>query len=401
MTGLVDRRLIWAFSLCGLAAIFSSTLSKTPVLPLFASHLGASAAQVGWIAAASTVPGIFMSYLAGAMSDRYGWRRLLLISLVIFATAPFLYLLLESSLQLAGVRFYHGFATAILGPVAMAAIVSVSGERKGEMLSLYSSSTMAGRALAPFAGGFLLASWGFDGLFLVCAITGAAALVLGAGFWGRMNRGDSRGDSIEATKKAAENGGLVKNLWCLLCHKELLLLGLLEAVVFFAYGAFEIIFPLYAKGLGISVWQIGIIMGLQLAGVIIFKPVFGRLSDRVGRAPVILAGLVLCAVTIGGVSFWYNMIGLVILNVGFGIGFALVTSSTRPFATELVQGHQLGASLGVLSALMDIGQMAGPPIVGMVTLFFGYRVGFLMLAAALVIITIICGYFLYTRKPSP
>jgi len=56
---------IWAFSLCGLVAIFSSTLSKTPILPLYASHLGASDAQVGWIAAASTVPGIFMSYVAG------------------------------------------------------------------------------------------------------------------------------------------------------------------------------------------------------------------------------------------------------------------------------------------------------------------------------------------------
>ncbi|MCL5289591.1 MAG: MFS transporter [Firmicutes bacterium] len=164
MTGRVNQSLIWAFSLCGLAAIFSSTLSKTPVLPLYASHLGATDAQVGWIAAASTLPGIFMSYFAGAMSDKYGWRRLLFISLFIFATAPFLYLLADSSIELAGVRFYHGFATAILGPVAMAAIVSVSGERKGEMLSLYSSSTMVGRALAPFVGGVLLGMWGFKGI---------------------------------------------------------------------------------------------------------------------------------------------------------------------------------------------------------------------------------------------
>lgn len=391
MIGLADKRLIWTFSLCGLVAIFSSTLSKTPVLPLFASHLGASDAQVGLIAAASTLPGILISYLAGAMSDRYGWRRLLLISLFIFATAPIFYLLLDNYYQLAGIRFYHGFATAILGPVAMAAIVSVSGARKGEMLSLYSSSTIVGRAAAPFVGGFLLASWGFNGLFLVCAIAGTAALILGAGFWGRIKQGDS----IEITKKDAENGGLVKNLWSLLRHKKLLLLGLLEAAVFFAYGAFEIIFPLYAMWLGIAVWQIGIIMGLQLAGVIIFKPVFGRLSDRVGRAPVILSGLILCALTMGGLSFWDSIIGLGVLNVGFGIGFALVTSSTRPFAADLVQSNQLGASLGVLSTLMDIGHMAGPPVLGMVTVIMGYRAGFLMLAVGLIMITFICGYFLF------
>jgi MFS family permease len=390
MIGLADKRLIWTFSLCGLVAIFSSTLSKTPVLPLFASNLGASDVQVGLIAAASTLPGILISYIAGAMSDRYGWRRLLLISLFIFSTAPIFYLLLDNYYQLAGIRFYHGFATAILGPVAMAAIVSVSGARKGEMLSLYSSSTIIGRAAAPFVGGFLLASWGFNGLFLVCAIAGTAALILGAGFWGRFRQGDS----IEITKKDAENGGLVKNLWSLLRHKKLLLLGLLEAAVFFAYGAFEIIFPLYAMWLGAAVWQIGIIMGLQLAGVIIFKPVFGRLSDRVSRAPVILSGLILCALTIGGLSFWDSIIGLGVLNVGFGIGFALVTSSTRPFAAELVQSNQLGASLGVLSTLMDIGHMAGPPVLGMLTVIMGYRAGFLMLAVGLIMITLICGYFL-------
>ena len=95
-------------------SLVSSTLSKTPVLPLYASHLGATGAQVGWIVAASTVPGILISYLAGALSDRYGWRKLLFTSLFIFATAPFFYLFLDSSIELAVVRFYHGFATAIL-----------------------------------------------------------------------------------------------------------------------------------------------------------------------------------------------------------------------------------------------------------------------------------------------
>ncbi|MCL5290866.1 MAG: MFS transporter, partial [Firmicutes bacterium] len=164
----------------------------------------------------------------------------------------------------------------------------------------------------------------------------------------------------------------------------------LQRLPSFTFGAFEVIFPLYAYELGITVWQIGIIMGLQLAGVIFFKPVFGRLSDRVGRLPVILAGLVLCALAVGCISFWQTLIGLGILNVGFGIGFALVTASTRPLATEIVQNHQLGASLGVLSTLMDIGQMAGPPVVGLVAAFFGYSAGFLLLTIVLAVITLIC-----------
>ena len=53
----------------GLFAIFRTALSKSPVLPLFAEHLGASAADIGLIAAASTVVGILVSLPAGALSD--------------------------------------------------------------------------------------------------------------------------------------------------------------------------------------------------------------------------------------------------------------------------------------------------------------------------------------------
>ncbi|RPH92250.1 MAG: MFS transporter, partial [Lysobacterales bacterium] len=73
-------------------AIFSSTLSKTPVLPLFAHSLGASPMEIGWIVIASTIPGILVSFPAGALSDHLGTRKVLLASLLVFASAPFLYL---------------------------------------------------------------------------------------------------------------------------------------------------------------------------------------------------------------------------------------------------------------------------------------------------------------------
>jgi hypothetical protein len=47
----------------GGAAIFSSTLSKTPVLPLFAADLGATPVEIGWIVIASTIPGILAVFI--------------------------------------------------------------------------------------------------------------------------------------------------------------------------------------------------------------------------------------------------------------------------------------------------------------------------------------------------
>ncbi|RYD03019.1 hypothetical protein N752_21655 [Desulforamulus aquiferis] len=298
MNGQKSQKVFWALGLCGMAAIFSSTLSKIPVLPLYALHLGANEAQVGWIAAASTVPGIFLSFYAGVVSDRYGWKRLLMLALLVFATAPPLYLVVNDSLQLAVVRFYHGIATAILGPVAMAAIVSNSSHRKGELLSLYSSLTMIGRATAPFVGGFILTFWGFHGVFLICALSGFAALVVGVSIKLKIEN-----LTVPKNSQNLKENKKLSNLREIFFHRPLVMVGMLETVVFFSFGAFEVIFPIYAKGLGITVGLIGVIMGLQLAGIIIFKPVFGRLSDRIGRMPIILAGLMLCSLAVVGCFF--------------------------------------------------------------------------------------------------
>src|SRR5688572_14567923 len=163
----------------GALAIFSSTLSKTPVLPLFASDLGATPVEIGWIVIASTIPGILISFPAGAISDFFGKRRVIIVSLVVFATAPFLYLLVTESWQLRAVRFYHGFATAIFNTVATAALAAQYPERRAAVLSTYSSITIVGRSIAPFLGGFLISVANFHSVYWACAISGVIALAVG------------------------------------------------------------------------------------------------------------------------------------------------------------------------------------------------------------------------------
>ncbi|MDO9636405.1 MAG: MFS transporter, partial [Thiobacillus sp.] len=157
-------------ALIGGLAIFSSTLSKTPVLPLFALSLNATPAEIGWIVMASTIPGILISYPAGALSDHLGKRRVLLASLIVFASAPFFYLLIETAWQLMAVRFYHGFATAIFGTVASAAIAERYSADRAARLSTYSSVTIVGRSIAPFLGGTLISLASFGAVYVACAI---------------------------------------------------------------------------------------------------------------------------------------------------------------------------------------------------------------------------------------
>lgn len=137
----------------GFFARLSYALARSPVLPLFALYLGAGSEAIGFAVGISTVTGIFFKLPSGALSDVIGRKRTMLIGLVIFAALPFAYLFIDNYQALIVVRFIHGLATAIYGPVSMAVVADVAGERKGELLSWFSSITIIGNLLGAPLGG--------------------------------------------------------------------------------------------------------------------------------------------------------------------------------------------------------------------------------------------------------
>lgn len=392
-------RMILMIGCCGALAIFSSTISKSPILPIFAESLGATGAQIGWIASASTIPGILVSYIAGHLADRYGYKKILIGSLLIFATAPFLYLLVQSPLGLGTVRFYHGFATAAFGPVAMATIAAFSGKNTGQNLSLYSSATMIGRALAPTVGGGAYEVGGHVSVYLIAGVAGILALGVVLWFFHRPGETEDK-EAARVSKTESEKLSFFGKLWGLLRYRPLLFVGILDACVYFAYGAFEMIFPLYAKQIGMSPSQIGVLLGVQLAGIILFKPLFGRASDKLGRLPMMITGLLVCALSFLLLAVIKSVFVLIPLIIIYGLGFALITASTSAFAADVARQGQLGASLGILSTLMDVGQTFGPPAIGSVSDTYSYSAGIGVLGAVLLIAAFFCLVWYWKKRLS-
>lgn len=365
----------------GALAIFSSTLSKTPVLPLFAASLGASPTEIGWIVIASTIPGVLISFPAGALADHLGTRRVLLASLVVFATAPFLYLGVENAWQLMVVRFYHGFATAIFGTVASAAIAERYTQDRATRLSAYSSATIVGRSLAPFLGGFLISLASYGAVYVACAISGVLALAAGL----------LLPESRPAPARASARPRFWASLKEVLRDRGILLVSTIEAAQYLVFGAIEAFLALYAAALGVPPWQIGIILGVQLVSIVFTKPLMGRLSDRIGRRRVILPGLALGAASVALLPWVSEIFGLTALSLVFGLGFATVTSSTSALVADLTRNGRFGASMGVLRTVMDVGQSIGPVLTGWMVTVAGYASAFNLLAAILLAAAVLLG----------
>ncbi len=381
-------------SLIGAFAVFSSTMSKSPILPIFAKaliHSDIELQYIGYVFSASTVPGILISIFAGRLSDLYGRERLILISTVIFATAPFLYILATNIYILMIIRFYHGFSTAIFVPVATAAIAETYPQQKGQKISLFSSITLVGRLLAPITGGAILfiTNYYFYGVYIACGISGILAFLFSVFLIKIKGTKSNISSSVEENSTRAT---FFDGLRTVLSNTRILGTSIVQASQYFSYGVIEAYIVLLMDYLGYPAWIIGIIPTILILLLAVTKPFMGHLSDVHGRRGIIIGGLLLSSFSTFIVAF-QNSLFYIILSVSlFGIGMAMVTSSTSAYVADLISKELYGGAIGALSTIMDIGQATGPIIAGYVLVYYGFSWIFILVA-----ITLLSAMFIFAK----
>src|SRR5262249_14894775 len=163
----------------------------------------------------------------------------------------------------------------------------------------------------------------------------------------------------------------------------------IEAVMYLGYGAFLGFLPIYAKAVGLNDAAIAIVLGSQLATAVVAKPIGGRLSDGLGRKPVIVIGLVLCAAALPLIFRSESFVGFIVVAPLLGLGIAAVTPVTNALIADLAAARRLGAAMGVFGTIWDIGEAAGPIIAGFLIGGLGYAATFDALALAILMVSIV------------
>jgi DHA1 family multidrug resistance protein-like MFS transporter len=360
-----EKTVFLTLCIMGFFAILSSTMSKNPVLKPFALSLGTPTSWTGFVASASTIPGILVSLPAASLSDVYGRKKFLLISGIVFASAPFLYLLITVWWQLILVRFYHGFATAIFVPVAEAALAEAFPTKRGERISLFSSATYVGRVIAPTLGGYILFSTAnnFHSLYLAVGIAGLTAVLMALPFLR-----EKKAETLADHEKTGEIAGKIFHGWRTVAQcPGVLLVSFVQACTYYAYGSLEYYLGGYLPEIvKLDELRTGIII-TSIIGVGIFaRPYMGRVSDRVGRQIPIVTGCILSSLPLFAMPFMTDFWVLLLLAIVYGLGLATVMGSVHALVSDLVSKEVVGTSMGFIDTIMDVGQTLGPIISGFI-----------------------------------
>ena len=142
---------------------------------------------------------------------------------------------------------------------------------------------------------------------------------------------------------------------------------LLFLTLFFVMLGFGIIIPnlaYYAKEIGATTTEIAILMSIYSGMQLLFAPIWGRLSDRHGRKPAILLGLLGNAAALIGFGLAKDYVWLFIARAAAGIASAAVLPSVMAYVADVTTAEERGRGMGLMGAAMGLGFILGPAIGG-------------------------------------
>jgi len=160
---------------------------------------------------------------------------------------------------------------------------------------------------------------------------------------------------------------------------------LMDAMI---YGLLIPVFPGYASRLGVDESVIGVVFGVYAVMLLIFSIPMGLLSDRVGRRPLIIAGMLLLALATALFAFSTTVTHLIAARAIQGVSAAATWSAGLALLADTSEPSRLGERMGVALSAVSLGIILGPVVGGLLFEYLGYTATFLIPAVLVALVGI-------------
>jgi EmrB/QacA subfamily drug resistance transporter len=410
----LDRDLMLVASVVVLGAIMS-ILDVTVVnvaINTLAREFDTTLPTIQWVATGYTLALATVIPLTGWAADRFGTKRLYMISIALFATGSALSGLAWSAGSLIFFRVLQGFGGGMIMPAGMTILTRAAGtDRVGRVMAVIGVPMLLGPIFGPILGGWLVDDFSWRWIFFINIPIAIVALVMAQRILPRdVPKHDERLDTlgllllspslaliIYGLAESGSSGGfgaakvlvpvlagaliLATFVWhALRISYPLIDLRLfknrtftvstitLVLVVISVFGGM-LLLPLYLQVVrGETAMDTGLLLAPQGFGAMISMPIAGRLSDKTGVGRIVPVGLVIVAASFlaltqlaADTSYWW--FGAVLFVMGLGMGATMMPTFSGAMqtlrqvqvaraSTTLNINQQVGASIG--TALMSV-----------------------------------------------
>jgi len=156
--------------------------------------------------------------------------------------------------------------------------------------------------------------------------------------------------------------------------------------------------PVYAMGLGASGIYIALIFGTFSLSRTVMLPVFGRASDRNGRRPFLVMGLIAYVVISISFVFIKSVNGLISVRFVQGIASAMIMPSAQAYIADITPPGKEGTVMGLFNLSVFAGLSVGPLIGGVINDYVGMDPAFFCMGGLALVGCILCVSFLPPTK---
>jgi MFS family permease len=343
-------------------AFFLSFYLLLSALPLYARQAGVPDRLLGLIIGGFAFASMLVKPWAGWAADRFGRRPLLALGAAVFVAASLAYGASGSAPALLAVRLLHGTGMGLY-PTAAAAVVAdlAPPARRGEWMGIFGAAANVALAVGPLAGMAVVERFGFAPLFGTSAAVAALAVAACGGI----------PETLAAPRR------LPLRLDAALSRAALFPSALVFCLMV-TYGAQVSFLPLFAHDLGLNP---GLFFLVFAAVVALVRGRGGRLSDRLGRAPVSVVGMGLAATGLVVLALTRSLGGLALAGALYGIGFGAAQPVLMAWCVDRVAPEDRGRAMGTYYTALELGIALGAVSAGLAVSAIGFAPTFLGVAA--------------------
>ncbi len=322
-----------------------------PLLPIYATNLGASAVYVSMIFASFSLSRTILLPFFGRWSDKKGRKPFILLGLICYVLVSIALFVSDSVNELIFSRFLQGIGSAMIFPVAQAYVGEITNKgSEGYSMGLFNLSMFISLSIGPALGGVIQDIWSMEAAFATMGVLSFLALILC--FFGLPPVLE---EFIPSRDKDTSSWKMILRDW------QIWGLCMFRYAYTAGIGIIWCFLPLLAdQNFSLSGSQIGILVSFGVFFSGILQVPMGFVADRTNKMVLICLGGFVAAAGMAGLFIAWDFFTLLAAIGLFGLGGGISTPAlTAVFVEKGEQQQAMGSVMAMMTTAHSLGMLTG------------------------------------------